>query len=99
MLVTKNEVTVCNNSTRLVRGGRGNYYEFTTDQAVRENIYMPEDQRWRAYDGAWKDKVYYLEYRTTDGVKLYYQRKTVNYADYKPGYWYVAENSVTQEKS
>ena len=35
--------------------------------------------------------VYYYEYRTTVGnLKLYYQRKTVTYADYIVGKWYVS---------
>lgn len=38
----------------------------------------------------------YNEYKDKYGNKLYHQGKTVNYADYVPGMWYVALKDILQ---
>jgi hypothetical protein len=65
---------------RIVIGDRGPYIEFEPHMIYRTSLFMPEDQMYRLTDPS----VYYLEYRTIDAefVKVYFQLKTVNYADY-----------------
>lgn len=50
--------------------------------------HIPKDQEWRLTN----KNVYYTEYRTNDdsNVKIYHQTKTVNYADYKIGKYYIS---------
>ena len=80
--------------TRLVVGGRGAYLEFTKEQLVAANLHMPENQEWRI-SSCKQGRAYYLEYRSnTDNVKIYYQRKTVNYADYRIGLFYIDPNEL-----
>ena len=40
----------------------------------------------------WKDKVFFVEWRTKDqsNVKVYDQKRTVDYADYKVGLFYIS---------
>ena len=42
------------------------------------------------------EKVYYWEFRSMDvsNVMIYFQMKTVNYADYKIGFFYVDPEDV-----
>jgi hypothetical protein len=47
-----------------------------------ENLHIPPDQKWRIHS----EKAFYSEHRSRDAanVKIYEQRRTVGYADYKP---------------
>lgn len=92
---TKNGLLVAAGYTRVVIGDRGPYIEFSDDQIVKQNIFIPAHQQYRLT----ADYVYYHEYRTNeDDVKLYYQRKTVNYADYKIGFWYISPFALKTEE-
>ena len=55
---------------------------------MEENFEIPEDQEYRKTD----KRVYYVEARSKDDsyVKLYFQKKTVAYADYKVGMLYIS---------
>lgn len=82
---------------RVVHGKRGSYVEFTTEQLVEYQIWVPPGARWRLKPQY--DYVYYHEWRSRCqcNTKIYYQRKTVKYADYKVGLWYVAEGECVLE--
>ena len=62
--------------------------EFTPNQILCDKLFIPKNQLYRLSD----PKVYYIEFRTNDSsnVKVYYQMRTVAYADYKIGYFYVS---------
>jgi len=84
---TTNGLVVAHGYKRIVIGQRGPYIEFTNEQIKHDNIFIPDSQEWRLTD----KRIYYHEWRTKkDYVKLYYQRKTVKYADYRIGLWYVS---------
>lgn len=87
----KSRMKIATDSVRVVEGDRGAYIEFTKEQLIPENLYMPPSTKWRV-----KNKnVFYLEYRTKkDYVKIYYQRKRVNYADYVPGMFYISIHDI-----
>ena len=79
---------------RLVVGGRGRYIEFDKDQINWDVFSIPEEQKYRTSD-KWRQIVYYIEYRSKwTYVMLYEQLKTVNYADYKIGRYYIAIGDV-----
>jgi hypothetical protein len=73
---------------RVVIGGRGPYVEFTDKQIHLKSFTIPKDQLYRFSD----KRIYYIEFRSIDdaNVKLYYQLKTVSYADYKIGMFYIS---------
>jgi len=76
---------------RVVIGDRGPYVEFASAQLVKENLYMPEECKYRITPES-KGRFYYHEYRSKDEshVKVYLQRRTVDYADYKVGFFYIS---------
>lgn len=80
---------------RLVIGGRGAYIEFAPDQMVMDNLHITHDQEWRMQS----EHAYYLEHRSCDeaNVKVYEQRRTVGYADYRIGMFYIAPAEVIVE--
>lgn len=68
-------------------GQRGPYVEFKVDQIYWNAFEIPIDKYWKIES----DQVDYLEYRSyLDNVKLYYQKRTVNYADYKIDMCYIS---------
>lgn len=79
---------------RIVHGGRGDYMEIDPKQLVKEEVEKEPGQEYRFFE-PWKSTVFYLWYRTKLGHrKVYYQLKTVNYADYKIGLVYISPNDV-----
>jgi hypothetical protein len=81
-----NRFLFANGFIRIVHGGRGDYVEFSEEQLVSKRQFsVPFLEEWRATSGI----AYYIEYRY-HGVKVYFQKRTVNYADYKVGYYYVS---------
>jgi hypothetical protein len=87
---TKSGTLVANDYERVVIGDRGPYIEFQDSQIVKENISIPPDQSWRLLPKY--SYCYYWEYRTSDEafVKLYFQKREVDYADYKIDMWYIS---------
>ena len=76
---------------RVVIGQRGPYVEFNKNQIIDSKLYIPNSQLYRLSD----PKVYYIEFRTTDcNAKVYYQMRSVAYADYKIGCFYIPPNDL-----
>jgi hypothetical protein len=87
-LFSKEGLTVSKGYERIVIGGRGPYVEFTEDQIVFDSFKVPREQLYRFKDA----RVYYIELRSVglSNIKLYFQLKTVSYADYKIGMFYIS---------
>ena len=79
---TKTGIPIADDFTRIVHGGRGAYVEFD----CVKNIFIPEKEQWRVRS----EKAFYTEHRTSDGIKVYHQKKLVDYADYQVGKWYIS---------
>lgn len=76
---------------RVVIGQRGPYVEFTKNQIFDKSLYIPKNQLYRLSD----PKVYYIEFRTIENdIKVYYQMRSVAYADYKIGCFYISPNDL-----
>jgi len=77
--------------TRIVIGERGPYIECLPDTIIWFNFYIPTSRIWKADS----DMVDYVEYRSNqDNVKLYLQKREVNYATYKINYVYLSPFDV-----
>jgi len=89
---TKSGLQIAHDFERVVHGGRGDYIEISREQIIGLNIYIPKKEEWRLDN----EKVYYWEFRSIDyfDIMIYFQRKLVNYADYKIGYYYVSPIDV-----
>ena len=57
----------------------------------RPDLQMPDEEKYRL-EHPWKERVFYVEWRTKDqsNVKVYDQKRTVEYADYKVGLFYIS---------
>lgn len=93
---SNNNMLLAEGYTRVVIGKRGPYIEFEKRHIKWKNFCIPFAEKFRAAD--WL--VYYIEYRSIDPswVKLYLQRRTVAYADYKIGYCYMAPSDLLREE-
>lgn len=86
-LYTESKLKVATGYERIVIGKRGPYVEFSSPHILVKNLYIPDDQRYRVDS----QTTYYIEYKTVqDNVKVYLQKRTVDYADYLPGLWYIS---------
>jgi len=95
---TKSGELVATGYKRVVFGERGPYIELTKEQIVKDNIYLPNECNWR-FSKKYKDSVFYYEYRTKkDYVKIYLQKKKVDYADYRIGLCYMSPFDLYNEK-
>jgi hypothetical protein len=92
-LLTLSGILLARGYQRCVFGGRGPYIEFTHEQLVHDKLYVPDDKQWKIGN----PNVDYEELRTRDGVKVYFQRRTVSYADYLPGWYYVSPFKLMTE--
>lgn len=81
---------------RVVIGDRGPYIEFHGEMLTKDGIFIPDNQVWRIKNVL----CYYVEWRTKDdsNVMIYNQKKTVKYADYKIGLWYISPFDLTSDK-
>ena len=87
---TKSGFLVANGYNRIVLGGRGPYVEFKPDNIIRNSLFIPMEKEYKLLP-KYTSLVYYIEHRTAiDNVKVYYQMKEVDYADYKVGMYYMS---------
>jgi hypothetical protein len=88
---TETGLHVATGYIRIVLGGRGPFIEFLPTHVIWDSLQMPDEEKYRL-DHPWKDKVFYVEWRTKDqsNVKIYDQKRTVDYADYKVGLFYIS---------
>ena len=93
-LYTKTHTPISNSYTRIVIGGRGPYVEMNSSQIILGCCQIPNEEEWRIGS----NRAYYIEYRTIDSsyTKVYHQKKTVAYADYKIGLFYISLFDLVQ---
>jgi hypothetical protein len=93
-LYTESGVRLTKGYRRVVIGERGPYVEFGASQ-LRAAVAVPEDQLWRITS----DKAFYLHFEPSDepGLKIYWQKRTVDYADYRPNCYYVSPFDLRNE--
>jgi hypothetical protein len=90
--VTESGLLISEGYKRVVFGGRGAYVEFNPTNIIHTNIHIPENQLFRLSD----PRIYYIEFRSCDDslIKVYYQMRTVAYADYKIGQFYICPTQL-----
>lgn len=78
--------------TRIVIGDYGAFVEISPEQIVQENLIVKKGQEFRLHAPQYKDRVKYHWLTTNDksDCKIYFQQKTVSYADYLPGMYYIS---------
>lgn len=81
---------------RIVVGDYGAFIEFSRSVFSDSFIVQP-GQEYRIDDERYSKNVKYIWLTINDGsdIKIYFQKKGVTYADYKPGRYYVSVHEVT----
>lgn len=84
---------ICNNYDKIVVGDYGAFIEFSEPAS---KFIVKQGQEYR-FDTERYSNIKYYWYTTNDDsdIKIYLQRKSVTYADYKPGKYYVSVHEVT----
>lgn len=91
---------ISNGYNRIVIGDYGAYVEIMPDDIVHENIRVKPGQEYRDNDARYSGKVKYswLTLRDDSDVKIYFQKKSVGYADYVQGRYYVSVYECVPQK-
>lgn len=100
-LETKNGTVITNGYNRIVIGDYGAFVEFSRVQACMRCLEIKEGQVYRVENPRYAEHVKYLWLTADDGsdVKVYEQKRPVEYADYKPGMLYVSVYEVFPTKT
>ena len=95
-LETTNGTVITNGYNRIVIGDYGAFVEFSRAQANARHLKIKEGQSYRIEDPRYAEHVKYLWLTADDNsdVKVYDQKRLVEYADYKPGMLYVSVYEV-----
>lgn len=92
-LLSVNGTPICNSYDRIAIGDYGAFIEFS--EPATEFICQP-GQEYRMNDSKYMYKVKYdwLTVPDNSNIKIYKQKRTVTYADYKAGKYYVSVHEV-----
>ena len=86
---------ICDDFERIVIGDYGAYIEFSSEQANKDLFAVAAGQEYRIDDLRYANVKYaWLTINNGSQVKIYYQKNTVSYADYKPQKYYVSVYEV-----
>ena len=83
---------------RVVIGDYGAFIEISKNDIITDNMILKEGEEYRLSD---KYNVKYLWYTINDysDIKIYFQQRSVVYADYKPDMYYVCPYQVILKNS
>lgn len=93
-LYTINGSLICSSFDRIVIGDYGAYIEFSSDQANKDIFTIATGQEYRLEPHYNNVKYIWLTINDDSQIKIYYQKNTVSYADYKPQKYYVSVYEV-----
>lgn len=95
-IYTINDTLISEKYERIVIGHYGAFIEIADEDMNKLFVKIKEGQEYRINDPEYEKHVKYYWYTMNDGsdCKLYYQKKGVTYADYKPGFWYISPYEV-----
>lgn len=90
-IYTNTGVLICSGYHRIVIGDYGAFIEFLPEQANRDDYIIKEGQEYRVNNPRYMYNVKYNWLTIKDtALKIYEQKKTVTYADYKAGRYYIS---------
>ena len=95
-LYSLNGTLIANGYTRIVIGDYGAFIEYEKEQSVKKHYKIKEGQEYRVNDPNYSKHVKYIWLTAKDDsdIKIYYQKRKVSYADYKPEMLYVSPYEV-----
>lgn len=95
-LYTLDGTIIATGYKRIVIGDYGAFIECTPEQMHRYNLRCKPGQEYRIYDERYSRnaKYHWLTAKDYSDCKIYLQQKTVTYADYVPGMYYISPYEV-----
>lgn len=82
---------LCSRYNRVVVGDYGAYVEILPEDIEHSNIRVKEGQEYRDFDPRYSNSKYsWLTTKDNSDIKVYFQKKEVDYADYVPGRYYIS---------
>lgn len=92
MVYTHNGGIIAKGYSRIVVGDYGAFVEFSNEEIFKGSIKIKSGQEFRINDKRFSAHCKYEWYtdKYGDGLKIYHQKKTVSYADYIVGMWYIS---------
>lgn len=95
-LYNKCGTLICNGYSRIVVGDYGAFVEYSPHQAkIRQYKVKPgEEYRLNSSESSRNIKYYWYTTKDSSNIKIYHQQRTVPYANYKPGFFYVSPYEV-----
>lgn len=93
---TKSGTKFANGWSRVVIGDYGAFIEISPDQVLKETLIVTPGQEYRINDPNYSEhcKYHWLTVSDSSQIKVYFQQKTVTYADYLPNMYYVSPYEV-----
>lgn len=98
-LYSKAGTLIADKYDRIVIGHYGAFLEIADKDIHHSNLICQRGQEYRISNPDYSSRVKYYWMTTKDhsGCKLYLQQRTVHYADYKVGKWYISPYEVCDE--
>lgn len=96
-LYTSYGTLICSSYDTIVIGDYGAYIEFSSEQANKGSFMVASGQEYRLEERYKNCKYIWLTTKDDSGVKIYYQKHPVSYADYKVGKYYISVREVYTE--
>lgn len=93
-LYTLKGTLICNGYKRIVIGDYGAFIEFDKNQANYSHFKEQIGQEYRNEQKYNNVKYIWMTIYDESNIKIYYQRRTVKYADYLKGMFYVSVHEV-----
>lgn len=95
-LYTLDNTLISTGYNRIVIGDYGAFIEFDKAQIITDNMKVKEGQGDRINDPIYNQhiKYYWLTTRDSSDIKIYYQKRTVTYADYLSEMFYVSPYEI-----
>jgi hypothetical protein len=90
------DTLISNGYNRIVIGDYGAFIEFDKSQVIKSNLKVKAGQEYRISDPKYSEhvKYYWLTPKDNSNMKVYYQKKTVSYADYLAECFYVSPYEI-----
>jgi len=94
-LLSNEGTLIANGYNHIVIGDYGAFIEINENQILNDNIQIQKGQEYR-YSDKYKNniKYFWLTAKDTSGIKIYFQQKTVIYADYIPKKYYICPYEI-----
>jgi hypothetical protein len=95
-IYSKHKTLIATGYDRIVIGDYGAFIEIGIDKMILDNCKMKKGQEYRYFDEKYRDNVKYIWLTANDNsdIKIYFQKKTVVYADYKVDKFYVSPYEI-----